>query len=118
MLAGVAWEANSPIDLCAATASGDQLSDGRRNHWEWMVRSFALTYAAVPLRIYLTVLAALSLSFLTSGYRASRLCAGRQISSSPSSSFAGRGPHRSPQSRLHQRRTRELTRRLECNIRR
>jgi len=46
---------------------------GRRkqfgDHRRWMVRSFALTYAAVTLRIYLVVLAVLPLSFLMSGYR-------------------------------------------------
>ena len=37
-------------------------------HRRWMVRSFSLTYAAVTLRIYLAILPALPLAFV-SGYR-------------------------------------------------
>jgi uncharacterized membrane protein len=52
---------------------------GRRKrfgaHREWMSRSFALTYAAVTLRIYLAVLGAMPASFLLPGYVAiSFLC--------------------------------------------
>lgn len=38
-------------------------------HRSWMVRSFSLTYAAVTLRLYLTILPALPIAFV-SGYRA------------------------------------------------
>jgi hypothetical protein len=58
----VAWLATTLVGWRAGTQK--QVAEHRR----WMVRSFSLTYAAVTLRIYLAILPALPIAFV-SGYR-------------------------------------------------
>ncbi|HSV57888.1 MAG TPA: DUF2306 domain-containing protein [Variovorax sp.] len=67
-LLGIAW--------IATTARGWQLARQRRfrNHREWMIRSFALSFAAVTLRIYLPLPSLLGIDFLPAYQAISFLC--------------------------------------------
>lgn len=68
LLLGLCWLASAGIAL-AAIQQGDVLA-----HRRWMVRNFALTFAAVTLRLWLPALTAVSGSFLEAYRTVAWLC--------------------------------------------